>query len=321
MIGQQKKKKIGQPQGAVPTATQSSLTPGVPAALSAGKAAASGFAEQYSPPVPNIGSQDDGTVTSMTGSDLSQTTQTTESTQDDRSVEQMVEDLVRNRLAGADNIDTSQEDALIREMMQQNIGGGRVGNRAAMGARGFAESGAALAMGADIERAARQQALDEMLGVRQREEEQAWAEAMGAAGMDIDYQRAANEAAALDARNQLLEAILNPDPTDEPTPENGGGNNGGGPGIDTAPVDAMANDPLSILTGDAGGGGSNALATTAPGEKPANADSFPEVSRPPQDYDDTRKYTDEDGNTWTMYHTPNGWVRYQNSYSMPTQDN
>lgn len=260
------------------------------------------------PNIPAAQMEQEGTTTAMAGSDL---TAAPPPPKDDRSVEQMVEDLVRNRLAGADNIDTSQEDALIRELMQQDIGGGRVGNRAAMGARGFAESGAALAMGADIERAARQSAIEQMLGVRQREEDQAWREAMDAAGVNVDYERLGIDEMEADARLQLLEALLRGDDGGAAAapPATDTGNGGGNPWTSAGQAALGVVDPQ----------GESTLATTAPGAEPAEAASTPEVSSIPKDYDETKKYVDEDGNTWMMYHTPNGWVKYQMSYSMPSQ--
>jgi hypothetical protein len=137
-----------------------------------------------------------------------------------RSIDQLMEDYIRAQMEAANNVDTTAGEALIREQMDANIGSGRVNNRAAMGAGGWGQSGMAAAVGSDIERAARQQAEQSILGLRQSEAQRAQDNAARAFGLDIEGQQAANEEMMLEAKLAFLQNLMG-----------GGGSDSDGDGI------------------------------------------------------------------------------------------
>lgn len=100
----------------------------------------------------------------------------------DKQIRSLMEDLVAGR--GMD-VSTAEEEALIRELMQDRLGQGLVEQRARMGRAGFGASGALAAMEGDIRRQAGQQATQETLALRRQAEEDAIRNALEAVGVDI----------------------------------------------------------------------------------------------------------------------------------------
>lgn len=100
----------------------------------------------------------------------------------DKQIRSLMEDLVAGR--GMD-VSTAEEEALIRELMQDRLGQGLVEQRARMGRAGFGASGALAAMEGDIRRQAGQQATQETLTLRRQAEEDAIRNALEAVDVDI----------------------------------------------------------------------------------------------------------------------------------------
>lgn len=107
-------------------------------------------------------------------------------------IRSLMEDLVSGR--GMD-VNTAEEEALIRELMQDRLGQGLVEQRAKMGRAGFGASGALAAMEGDVRRQAGQQATQETLALRRQAEQEAIRNALQAVGVDIDVRGEARKAA------------------------------------------------------------------------------------------------------------------------------
>jgi len=217
-------------------------------------------------------------------------------------LDQMIEDWVRSQLGAQP--DTSQEEALIKEMMGDQIGAGRVGNRASMGRAGFGSSGAEAAIGNDIEHQVRQHALEQVLGVRRDASQQGIDNALSAAGLDIQERDAAIRQKQADAQFAALQALL------------GGG---GAPGADAGGDSGAGVNPLGpdnpvstvvepIVSGDAGGGGSNAPATAWSEQSDAQKwKSTQHGDAAPRGYHETDgSVVAPDGTVWTIWQDDNG---------------
>lgn len=120
--------------------------------------------------------------------------------------------------------DTTDEEGLINQRIKDQLGQSLVGQRASMGRAGFGSSGALSAMEGDTTRLANQDALEQILAMREREQEQAfrrtqagadtamrrdeqmYGRATDLADLDFENQAAAHqrarEQAALDFQNQ-----------------------------------------------------------------------------------------------------------------------
>jgi hypothetical protein len=138
--------------------------------------------------------------------------------------DQAVADLLMSEVQGAGKVDTKAEEDLIRQQMGDAIGQQLVGQRASMGRSGFGSSGALASMEADTQRTARQQALDDVLGLRRTEDQRAKDNANRAIGTDIDKRKQAEEEffnkAMLDTLNSAIGAEGPPtnDPSNPPDP-------------------------------------------------------------------------------------------------------
>lgn len=110
----------------------------------------------------------------------------------DAQVRQLMADLLAGK--GMD-VSTAEEEALIRELMQDRLGAGLVEQRAKMGRAGFGASGALAAMEGDIRRQAGQQATQETLAIRRQAEQEAIDNALRAIGVDVDKRREGRAAA------------------------------------------------------------------------------------------------------------------------------
>lgn len=165
----------------------------------------------------------------------------------DRQIRSMIGDLVSGR--GMD-VDTGEEEALIRELMQDRLGAGLVEQRARMGRAGFGASGALAAMEGDIRRQAGQQATQETLALRRQAEQEAIRNALESVGVDVSKRREARQEVFDEEFLNALKAALGME-----VPLEGGG--GGG---DT-----------SWLTTGWGDSGTLATSGDAPRGRPENA--------------------------------------------------
>lgn len=120
-------------------------------------------------------------------------------------IRSLMEDLVSGR--GMD-VNTAEEEKLIRELMQDRLGQGLVEQRAKMGRAGFGASGALAAMEGDVRRQAGQQATQETLALRRQAEQEAIKNALQAVGVDIDVRGEARKAAFDEEFLNALKASL-----------------------------------------------------------------------------------------------------------------
>ncbi len=189
-------------------------------------------------------------------------------------------------LAGLGPQDTSEEEALIRELMQQQQGMDVYNARAAGGRSGFASSGAQFGIEGDLRRRAAQAATQDILGVRREAEQDAFDRAARAAGISLDEARFESDAAYRQAVLDAMAAVLGGQPPvppgEEPTPGFEGGLPGG---------------PAPLL-----GKGTNQSETAAP------PDPSGYETRESHDEGDLflENYTDPDNKTWSVYRTPDG---------------
>lgn len=145
-------------------------------------------------------------------------------TQDD--IDQMIRDLVASQIGAAGKVNTAEEEALIRQQMQGELGQSLVDQRARMGRAGFGASGAMGAIEGDVRRAAEMDALDQILGLRRTEEQRALDNAFGAVGVETGMRRAAADDAlrrmALEALQAEMGLDAGPGPTDVGNAPGGG---------------------------------------------------------------------------------------------------
>ena len=120
--------------------------------------------------------------------DLSSTNQPPPPSSFEEKVSQLLEQLVSGK---GMNVDTSEEEALIRELMQDRTGQALVEQRARMGRAGFGASGALAAMEGDVRRQAAQQATQETLAMRRQAEQEAIDNALRSIGVDVSKRREA----------------------------------------------------------------------------------------------------------------------------------
>jgi hypothetical protein len=116
-----------------------------------------------------------------------------------------------SRIKGASNVDTTEAESLIRDLMQRQLGAQQVGQRASMGRAGFASSGALAGMESDAQQQAAQNAQREILGLRRSEDQRAFDNAQDAAGTDLDYRRWGTDDEVRRAQLKALQDFLNVD--------------------------------------------------------------------------------------------------------------
>lgn len=228
-------------------------------------------------------------------------------------VDSEIEALVRRLLSG--QADTAEREALVREIQGYEEGKSLVGNRASMGRAGMASTGALAAMQADAVRAARQAAAQQILDLRATEDQRAIDNALAGGQLDIGMRDAATREREARAKELALQNLLESQGVTVPTEEGGG--SADLPYLQDG-AEGVAGAVLPTVTGDAGGGGSNAAATTDPyetattgaggitAEEAANA-----LRDPPAGYEPGRTVMYE-GHAYRQYTGPNGatvWVR------------
>lgn len=140
----------------------------------------------------------------MVVSDIQTPIPTTPATASTDDIDQMIRDFVAGRLSGAGKANTAEEEALIRQQMQGELGQSLVDQRARMGRAGFGASGAMGAIEGDFRRAAEMDALDQILGLRRTEDQRAIENAMGAISAENQMRRGAADDAL---RRMALEAL------------------------------------------------------------------------------------------------------------------
>ena len=138
------------------------------------------------------------------------------------------------------DVNTAEEEALIRELMQDRLGQGLVEQRAKMGRAGFGASGALAAMEGDVRRQAGQQATQETLALRRQAEQEAIRNALQAVGVDIGVRGEARKAAFDEEFLNALKASLGIDTGEG----EGGGGAGGIPGFSPSAVLDVANSTI-----------------------------------------------------------------------------
>ena len=99
--------------------------------------------------------------------------------------------MLYNEINQAGNVDTKAEEDLINEQMNDRIGAALVDQRASMGRSGFGSSGAMAAMEGDTQRTARQQGLEDVLGLRRTEDQRATDNATKAIGSEMSMRKQA----------------------------------------------------------------------------------------------------------------------------------
>mgnify|MGYP003502369815 CR=1 FL=1 len=182
-------------------------------------------------------------------------------------------------------VDTSEEEAQMQAQQDRMMGQALMDQRASMGASGFGESGAMMALEGDTRSdAARQLGLD-ISGLRREEAQQAIENAIRAQGIDIEKMKAADQARL----NELIASFMMND--GELPPEGGGV---------ATPIDAIGGALGDETTPFGKGTGQSELA--------AAPDSSGYETRDAHDEADLflENYTDPDGKTWSVYRTPDG---------------
>jgi hypothetical protein len=130
------------------------------------------------------------------------TSGSSESEQD--KIDREIRDFVRSRIGAANNVDTTEAEALITRQMEGKLGEGLVDARARGGRAGFGMSGAQMAVEGDVRGAASRSALDQILGLRRGEEQRAIENATSA----ISTEQGMRSAASADAlRRMVLESL------------------------------------------------------------------------------------------------------------------
>jgi hypothetical protein len=144
------------------------------------------------------------------GDDATQTTGDYVEQPAEKSNEEMINDLVRQYLEQAGNVDTTEQEALIEQRIKEQLNMDLMNQRAAAGASGFESSGALIGMDADIRRQAGTDAVEQILGARRDAEQDAFDRATGAAGMNLAERKQAYEEwkaqEQLDALNRWLDS-------------------------------------------------------------------------------------------------------------------
>jgi len=164
-------------------------------------------------------------------------------------IDQMIRDFVSGQLAGAGKANTAEEEALIRQQMQGEMGQSLVNQRARMGRAGFGASGAMAGIEGDVRRAAEMDALDQILGLRRGEDQRSIENAQGAISVENQMRRGAADDALRRMALEALQAEMGLD--GEPA----GGGTGAPPAAVVEPImDAVGAETQAPATATAGGG-------------------------------------------------------------------
>lgn len=169
-----------------------------------------------------------------------------------RALEALEEDFIRSLLEGVNNVDTSEQEALIREEMDRLMGQGLVNSRARAGFMGMESSGGQLAAEGGIRADAARGVSRDILDTRGKAKQQAIDNAFGGIGADVDLMTAAQDAELFD----MIMGLLGQDGGEGAAPGGGGGDTGapspagGGP----LPGGLPGGDQVNQLIGKSAGG-------------------------------------------------------------------
>lgn len=119
-------------------------------------------------------------------------------------IDAMIRKFVEGQLANAGNVDTSAQEALIRDQMEGKLGASLVDQRARMGRAGFGAGGVTAALESDARTNASREALDQILGFRTSEEQRSIDNARKAVTTEQDMRSAASDDAL---RRMILETL------------------------------------------------------------------------------------------------------------------
>jgi hypothetical protein len=230
--------------------------------------------------------------------------------QPEKSNEEMINDLVRQYLEQAGNVDTTEQEALIEQRIKEQLNMDLMNQRASAGASGFEASGSLIGMEGDIRRQAGTDAVEQILGARTQAERDAFERATGAAEMNMNERKQAYEEwkakEQLDALNRWLESQ-----GADPVSEGGGGGGGGGDVIDNF-LDPDGNGTPQVPGFNDAPGYDGELANSE-GLNEGTVDRLgseaTEANSAPDTYMRTETYVDDNGDVWNLYETENGWVK------------
>lgn len=203
--------------------------------------------------------------------------------------------LLDQALQGAD---TSEEEAQMQAQQDRMMGQALMDQRASMGASGFGESGAMMALEGDTRAdAARQLGLD-VSELRRTEAQRAIENAFGAQKIDIEKMSAADQTRL----NELIASFMM---NDGELPPEGGGDGGWGDG---SPLDGFIPNPIDDFGDRLAHGETPFGKGTDQSETATSGDPEGYETRDSHDEADLflENYTDPDGKTWSVYRTPNG---------------
>lgn len=133
-----------------------------------------------------------------------------------------VADLLMGEVKGARSVDTKEEEDLIRQQMEDALAQQLQDSAARAGRAGFAASGAQQALEGDLMRSARQQGLEDVLGLRRTEDQRAKDNANRAIGSDIDMRKQAEDEFFNNELLNTLKSSLGIDGDDAGAGEDGG---------------------------------------------------------------------------------------------------
>lgn len=119
-------------------------------------------------------------------------------------LDKQIRDFVSGRVSGANDVDTTEQEALIRDLVEGKTGAALVDQRARGGRAGFATSGAQMAMEGDIRKQAGQAASGDILDLRRTEQQRAFDNATKAIETESGMRSAASDDAL---RRMFLESL------------------------------------------------------------------------------------------------------------------
>lgn len=119
-------------------------------------------------------------------------------------IDAMIRKFVESQLANAGNVDTSAQEALIRDQMEGKLGASLVDQRARMGRAGFGAGGVTAALESDARTNASREALDQILGFRTSENQRSVDNARNAISTEQGMRSAASDDAL---RRMVLETM------------------------------------------------------------------------------------------------------------------
>jgi hypothetical protein len=119
-------------------------------------------------------------------------------------LDQQIRDFVSGRVSGANEVDTTEQEALIRDLVEGKTGAALVDARARGGRAGFGASGAQMAIEGDIRKQAGQAASGDILDLRRTEQQRAFDNATQAIQTESGMRSAASDDAL---RRMFLESL------------------------------------------------------------------------------------------------------------------